>query len=137
MLRRCATLEIQHIQPTNQIINQSGPNQIKTDQTHLPHYRRPQHHQYDDDDNDDDDNDDGGGGDMAARNRPPRTLPKEEADAHEERDLWSRIINDLKDQTRQSKRISELAEEIAIAESKLEADDGTTPIHSYPPKCLR
>ena len=72
---------------------------------------------------------------MAARNRPPRALPKDEADAHEERDLWSRIVNDLKDQTRQSKRIGELAEEIAIAESRLEADDGTTPL-SPPPALM-
>jgi SAGA-associated factor 29 len=59
---------------------------------------------------------------MAARNRP-RALPKDEADAHEERDLWSRIVNDLKDQTRQSKRINEIADEIAAAEAKFEADD--------------
>ena len=60
---------------------------------------------------------------MAARNRP-RAVPKDESDAHEERDLWSRIVNDLKELTRQSKRIDELSKEIAAIEAKAEADDG-------------
>jgi SAGA-associated factor 29 len=59
---------------------------------------------------------------MAARNRP-RALPRDDADAHEERDLWSKIVNDLKDRTRQAKRISEIADEIAALEAKYDGDD--------------
>jgi SAGA-associated factor 29 len=60
---------------------------------------------------------------MAARSRP-RALPKDETDAHEERDLWSKIVNNLKDLARKSKRIHELADEIAAEEARLQADDG-------------
>lgn len=59
---------------------------------------------------------------MAARSRP-RALQSHEADAHEERDLWSKIVNDLKDRTRQSKRINEVADEIAALEAKYEGSE--------------
>jgi hypothetical protein len=60
---------------------------------------------------------------MAARNRP-RALPRDDAaDAHEERDLWSKIVNVLNDRTRQAKRISEIADEITAIESKYFGDD--------------
>ena len=62
---------------------------------------------------------------MAARNRP-RALPRDDADAHEERELWSKIVNDLKDRTRQSKRINEIADEISAVEAKYESDDTGT-----------
>lgn len=60
---------------------------------------------------------------MAARNRP-RAVAKDDADAHEERDLWSRIVTDLKELTRQSKRIKEVTDEIASVEAKVETDGG-------------
>ncbi|KAI5793124.1 SGF29 tudor-like domain-containing protein [Geopyxis carbonaria] len=54
---------------------------------------------------------------MAARNRP--RVPKDENDAHEERELWSKIVTDLKDLTSRSKRAQQLASEIAAAEEKI------------------
>lgn len=55
---------------------------------------------------------------MAARNRP-RALPKEDGDAHEERDLWTKIVNELKELARMSKRVNELAAEILDEEQRL------------------
>lgn len=61
---------------------------------------------------------------MAARNRP-RALPKEDVDAHEERDLWTKIVNELKELSRMSKRVNELLSEIAQEEERL-ADSGSS-----------
>ncbi|KAH0611126.1 uncharacterized protein H6S33_011553 [Morchella sextelata] len=59
---------------------------------------------------------------MAARNRP-RALPKEDGDAHEERDLWTKIVNELKELARMSKRVNELAAEILDEEQRLADGD--------------
>ena len=37
--------------------------------------------------------------------------------------MWSKIVNDLKDRTRQSKRINEVADEIQVLEAKYEGND--------------
>lgn len=52
---------------------------------------------------------------MAARGRP-RAGAKDEIATHEERDLWGKIVTDLKDLTRQSKRASELVSSIKTLE---------------------
>lgn len=48
---------------------------------------------------------------MAARNRP-RVPLKEEPDAHEERDLWAKIVKELQELRRMSERVQELMNEI-------------------------
>ena len=60
---------------------------------------------------------------MAARNRP-RAPPKDENDAHEERDLWSKIVDDLHDLACRSKRIQELNELVSNEKARLGVDDG-------------
>jgi hypothetical protein len=59
---------------------------------------------------------------MAARNRP-RAPPKDENDVHEERDLWSRIVNDLHDLARRSKQIQELNNLVSNEKARLGIDD--------------
>ncbi|KAL7272426.1 hypothetical protein RUND412_004780 [Rhizina undulata] len=56
---------------------------------------------------------------MAARNRP-RALVKDEQDAaHEERDLWSKIANGLKELGKLSRRAADIATEINLEEERL------------------
>ncbi|RPB03749.1 hypothetical protein L873DRAFT_1786747 [Choiromyces venosus 120613-1] len=59
---------------------------------------------------------------MAARNRP-RALPKEEVDAHEERDLWIKIVRELQELRHMTERVQELMIEIQREEERqAEAD---------------
>ncbi|TGZ82970.1 hypothetical protein EX30DRAFT_339219 [Ascodesmis nigricans] len=60
---------------------------------------------------------------MAARGGRPRAGAKDEAATHEERDLWSKIVIDLKDLTRQSKRASDQINAIKTLEYR-EDDQG-------------
>ena len=55
---------------------------------------------------------------MAARGRP-RAGAKDETATHEERDLWSKIVTDIKELTRQSKRVEDLAKNIQEEEDRL------------------
>lgn len=54
---------------------------------------------------------------MAARNRP-RVPLKEEVDAHEERDLWTKIVKELQELRRMSGRVQELMNEIQREEER-------------------
>lgn len=56
---------------------------------------------------------------MAARGRP-RAGAKDEIATHEERDLWSKIVTDVKDLMKQSKRIEDLAQDIQDENARLE-----------------
>lgn len=55
---------------------------------------------------------------MAARNRP-RALPKEDVDAHEEKDLWTRICSGIKELAAMSKRTQEIESELAHEQERL------------------
>lgn len=55
---------------------------------------------------------------MAARNRP-RALLKEDVDAHEEKDLWTKICNGIKELATMSKRIQEIESELAHEQERL------------------
>ncbi|CAZ84697.1 unnamed protein product [Tuber melanosporum] len=54
---------------------------------------------------------------MAARNRPRAPL-KEEADAHEERDLWTKIVRELQELQRMSERVQVLTTETQREEER-------------------
>lgn len=62
---------------------------------------------------------------MAARNRP-RALLKEDVDAHEEKDLWTKICNGIKELATMSKRIQEIESELAHEQERL--GDGSSRI---------
>lgn len=57
---------------------------------------------------------------MAARNRP-RALPKEDADAHEERDLWTKIVKGLRELATMAKRVQEIEMELSQEQERLES----------------
>jgi len=55
---------------------------------------------------------------MAARNRP-RALLKDEVDAHEERDLWVKIVRELQELHRMSRGVQELTAQITQEEERI------------------
>ncbi|KAI5820265.1 SGF29 tudor-like domain-containing protein [Pyronema omphalodes] len=64
---------------------------------------------------------------MAARNRP-RVFPKgDDSDAHEEKDLWTKLVTELHKQRRNSNRIKEIADEITTLEGKVESGKDDIP----------
>lgn len=60
------------------------------------------------------------------RNRPRKDEPA--AAAHEEKDLWSKIVGDLKDLNKQSKYNAELSDNIASMQASL--DEGSQSVCS-------
>ena len=65
---------------------------------------------------------------MAARNRPRGVLAKEDAtDAHEERNMWSQIVTDIK----RLRTTHAKAAEIAKAQVDMEARMGKSKSHSH------
>ncbi|PWW74326.1 hypothetical protein C7212DRAFT_353451 [Tuber magnatum] len=61
---------------------------------------------------------------MAARNRPRAPL-KEEVDAHEERDLWTKIVRELQELRRMSERVQELIIDIQREEERQAETDAS------------
>ena len=65
---------------------------------------------------------------MAARNRPRGALTKEDAtDAHEERNMWSQIVTDIK----RLRTTHAKAAEIAKAQVDMEAKMGKSESYSH------
>ena len=64
---------------------------------------------------------------MAARNRPRAPL-KDEGDAHEERDLWVKIIRELQELHRMSRGVQDLTAQIAQEEERI-AEIGRFKLH--------
>ena len=65
---------------------------------------------------------------MAARNRPRGALTKDDAtDAHEERNMWSQIVTDIK----RLRATHAKAAEIAKAQVDMEAKMGKSESHSH------
>lgn len=62
---------------------------------------------------------------MAARIRGPRGPVKDDSntDAHEERDLWSKVTAEMKSLAAQASKVEATATKIHQEESKLFADD--------------
>lgn len=60
---------------------------------------------------------------MAARNRP-RALAKEDVDAHEEKDLWTKIQTEIKSLASQASKVEALANKIQQEEGRLSDEEG-------------
>lgn len=67
---------------------------------------------------------------MAARNRP--RLPKEDLDAHEEKDLWTKIVNGLRDLANMAKRVQEIEMLLTQEQEKLESGSSRVASASQP-----
>ena len=70
---------------------------------------------------------------MAARNRPRGAFVKDDlTDAHEERNMWSQIVMDIK----RLKTTHARAADVAKLQVEMEAKMGNCKFHSVPPKCV-
>lgn len=64
---------------------------------------------------------------MAVRSRP-RGLPAKDDDAHEERDMWNRILADMKRLKTVHSRAAEISKFIVDAEEKMVVQSGRLPL---------